>query len=76
MNDPNEAGHESWDVYRKLVLHELGDIADVLERIENRLNELEQGVTALKIKAGVWGLIAGAIPSVTVIIILLLEKVL
>lgn len=76
MSATNGDGLESWHAYRKLILHELSDIADVLERIENRINALELGVNALKIKAGVWGLIAGAIPSLTVIIILLLEKVL
>lgn len=77
----NEAG--GWDEYRKLVLAELRRIDEgfqherknraMTEKIYwERIAKLEIDIAALKIKAGVWGLMGGLIPALTV---LLLNKI-
>ncbi|MBW2559121.1 MAG: hypothetical protein JRD69_09885 [Deltaproteobacteria bacterium] len=55
-----------WSSYKRTVLNRLTRIESAQEKFEDRimreLAELHEAVVVLKIKAGVWGLVAGAIP--------------
>lgn len=57
-----ENGDASWQRYQKLVVGELGRLNDGLERIEKEITDLKVAIAMLQVKAGVWGLIGGAIP--------------
>lgn len=48
--------------YRLLLDHWLRKIDDRLDRIEKRLSELEVDLVSVRIKAGLWGALAGAVP--------------
>jgi hypothetical protein len=43
------------------------------EKLQESVSLLREDVAALKVKAGVWGLIAGAIPAAVLIILLLIK---
>ena len=53
---------DNWNVWSKHVLAELGRLNDCYEKIDHRMANLELEVAMLKVKAGVWGLMAGAVP--------------
>lgn len=73
---------DGWDQYSKLVLSELqrhdANHEKTIARIEhlntsmnNRFNKLEIEINTLKVKSGIWGMIAGMIPGA---IYLLIDK--
>jgi hypothetical protein len=77
------ADNEGWDEYRKLVLAELRRIDDGFQHerknrsmserlVWERMAHLDVEIAALKIKAGIWGLMGGLIPALTA---LLLQRV-
>jgi hypothetical protein len=49
--------------YDRLVLFRLDAIAADVQRVEDKVEALLIDVAMLKVKAGVWGAVAGAIPS-------------
>jgi len=63
-----------WDEHRKFVV-------ETLERHEQRLNDIHDlqrqtlvAIATLKVKAGVWGALAGAIPVLILIAIYLFTR--
>lgn len=58
-----------WVEYRKLVLSELERLNTSVEGLRDDLNNIRNDITALKIKAGFWGLV-GATPVAVVIALL------
>lgn len=64
-------GGNGWTTYQKLVLAQLEQHQEALDKINDRLAEIRVEISELKVKAGVWGLVAGVIP---VIIMLIMEK--
>jgi hypothetical protein len=75
-------GDEAWGEYRMLVLAELKRlteaIADVKEKIDELqsrdISELRSEIAILKLKSGMWGLIAGAIPGMIAALYVVLSK--
>lgn len=69
-----------WNQWSKYVLKELERLADGQEKIEKQLNgltvEFKQFQTAMKIKSGVWGAMAGAVPAIVVLTVLLIKNLL
>lgn len=68
----------SWEQYSKHVLEELKRLNKNIEDLNNsyqadRLNTWTE-ITALKIKAGVWGLVGGALAVVPSLIFIYLEN--
>lgn len=71
-----------WGEYRRLILQELqrlhDGIAEVKVRIDilhaSDLSSIKSEIAVLKFKAGVWGLAAGAIPSVAAALYTALHK--
>lgn len=60
---PHEDNPGQWIEYQRLVLGELKRLGEGQERTAGAISALREDMVALKIKSGVWGLIAGAIPA-------------
>ena len=56
-----------WDQYQKLVIDKLSDHDEKFTSIEDKLIKLQVEIATLKVKAGIWGGIAGLIPVVIAI---------
>ena len=56
-----------WDQYQKLVIDKLSDHDEKFTSIEDKLIKLQVEIATLKVKAGIWGCIAGLIPVVIAI---------
>jgi hypothetical protein len=50
------------------------DQADVLNKILDRLNEMSVALATLKVKAGIWGAVAGAVPFVVGLLLWAITK--
>ena len=57
-----------WGQYQKLVMDKLGEHDDKFGSIESKLTQIQVDIATLKVKAGVWGGIAGLIPVVIAIV--------
>jgi len=51
----------------KLILYRLDENADRLRLIETRIRSLELEVQVMRVKAGIWGLMAGLIPAAIIV---------
>lgn len=58
---PGERDHNRWNEYEKLVLAKLEGLELGQEKLSCDIRMMEKEIVALKIKAGLWGLIAGAV---------------
>ena len=60
----------SWNEWQKLVLDKLDTIDevkdDVKEIMTNDLPHIREEIATLKVKAGIWGAIAGALPALII----------
>lgn len=69
-----------WTEYQRLVLAELERHGRMLTALDDRMREELSGIrveiATLKVKAGVWGAIAGLIPVLLAILMLILSRVL
>ena len=57
-----------WSQYQKLVVDKLGDHDEKFTSIEDKLMKIQVDIATLKVKAGVWGGVAGLIPVVIAIV--------
>ena len=57
-----------WPQYQKLVMDKLGEHDDKFNSIEDKLMRIQVDIATLKVKAGVWGGVAGLIPVVIAIV--------
>lgn len=62
----NETGN--WNQFQLLVMHQLKTNADETEKVKGELKKLAIEVAVLQYKAGVWGLLAGIIPAVGILL--------
>ena len=53
-----------WNQYQKLVMDKLTEHDEKFTSIEDKLVKLQVDLATLKVKAGVWGGVAGLIPVV------------
>ena len=58
------ADTNGWNQYQKLVMDKLDDHDVKFNNIENKLTQIQVDIATLKVKAGVWGGIAGLVPVV------------
>jgi hypothetical protein len=58
------AEDNGWSKYEKMVIDKLDDHDDKFSGIENKLTQIQVDIATLKVKAGVWGGIAGLVPVV------------
>jgi len=64
----------SWNEWKKYILKELKRVGSCYESLDKKIDTLMVEVAMLKVKAGVWGAIAGAIPAVMILTYFLLRK--
>ncbi len=62
-----------WDEWRKFVLMELKRSNKSHESTGQRLEVISKDIVALKVKAGVWGLVGGLIPVALLLALWLLK---
>ena len=62
------AQENGWSQYQKLVVGKLDDHDGKFTSIEDKLTKIQVDLATLKVKAGVWGGIAGLIPVVIAIV--------
>ena len=62
------AQENGWSQYQKLVMDKLGEHDDKFTSIEDKLTKIQVDIATLKVKAGVWGGVAGLIPVVVAIV--------
>jgi outer membrane protease len=71
-------GNESWTQWSKHVLIELERLNDCYKQVDQRLNTIEQNLSANNVKLGfqstLFGILGGAIPVVVTLAIYFLEK--
>lgn len=65
---------EDWSSYEKLVLAELKRLSESMGILDKEMSELSNQIAALKVQAGIWGIIGGAIPVAVALLIGLLSR--
>jgi hypothetical protein len=56
--------HEpQWSAYEKLVMSQLAGLDSDVKAIDEKLMLLRIDVAQLKVKAGIWGAVAGMVPA-------------
>ena len=53
-----------WDQYQKLVMDKLDEHDGKFSNIESKLTQIQIDIATLKVKAGVWGGVAGLVPVI------------
>ena len=56
--------NNGWSKYEKLVMDKLDEHDDRFGNVEEKLTQIQVDIATLKVKAGVWGGVAGLIPAV------------
>ena len=64
MNDQGD-----WSEYQRLVMSELKQLREDVKSARDEINNLRVEMTMLKVKAGVWGMIAGAVPGAIAVLL-------
>jgi len=64
MDDELMADNDGWSKYEKMVIDKLDDHGNKFSEIESKLTQIQVDIATLKIKAGIWGGIAGLVPVV------------
>jgi len=64
-----------WDKWGNHVLEELKRLNGNMDKMNADITEISKEISALKVKSGVWGFIAGAIPAILALVILLIRKI-
>ena len=65
---------EGWDAWGKHVLAELDRLAKGQASMQTTLSVIQVSVAKLKIKAGVWGAVAGMVPVAVLVILWAVSK--
>ena len=52
-----------WGEYQKLVLNELERLNEQQEKINVKIDKLAIEIATLRVKAGMWGALAGTVPA-------------
>ena len=68
MDDELMTETNGWNQYQKLVIDKLGEHDEKFTSIESKLMKIQVDLATLKVKAGIWGGIAGMIPVVIAIV--------
>lgn len=67
-------GNGDFSEYRRLILDRLDRLDDEVNSISRTVSRIENDLTALKIRAGLWGAIAGALPGLIAAIVFYLTR--
>ena len=68
------AEDNGWSKYEKMVIDKLDDHDDKFGLIESKLTQIQVDIATLKVKAGVWGGIAGLVPVVLGLVLFYVTK--
>jgi hypothetical protein len=77
---PTDSGDGDWAEYRRLILQELQRLHEGIGEVKGQISaltkadiaEIRAEIAVLKFKSGLWGFVAGALPSsVTALYVLL-----
>ena len=69
------ADDNSWSKYEKMVIEKLDDHDTKFTHLENKLTQIQVDIATLKVKAGVWGGVAGLVPVVLGLVLFFVTKV-
>lgn len=69
-----ERPSNGWNEWSRYVLKELERLNHNYEQLDGRISKIQVDIGMLKVKAGVWGALAGGIPSIIAIVITLLLR--
>ena len=64
----------SWGQYQKLVMEKLEKHDGNFTNIDSKLTQIQVDIATLKVKAGVWGGIAGLVPVVLGLVLFYASK--
>jgi len=64
----NNAEGNGWPEYRREVMESLRQLRDDVRQLDGKVDDVRLDVAGLKIKASLWGAIAGTIPAAIAII--------
>lgn len=73
VNNPNNYNRNGWDRYQIMVLEKLDGHDKLLEKINDQIVDVKVEIATLKVKAGVWGAVAGAIPTIAALLFYLFK---
>lgn len=65
----DEWSRNGWTKYQLMVLNQLENHHKDLASMNEKISDIRVEISALKVQAGVWGLIAGLIPAAIALII-------
>ena len=65
---------DSWAQYQKLVMEKLEKHDGKFNNIDSKLTQIQVDIATLKVKAGVWGGIAGLVPVVLGLVLFYASK--
>ncbi len=63
-----------WEGYERLVMSKLEDLGADIHRVEDKVEALLIDVAMLKVKAGVWGAVAGLIPASVAVVLMVVGQ--
>ena len=66
-------GDNGWDEWGKHVRMELERLSRCICTLQDTLNIMRSELAALKVQAGIWGMIAGLIPAAVAVLYILLK---
>ena len=66
--------NEGWNAYQKLVMEKLDEHDTRFGNVEEKLTQIQVDIATLKVKAGVWGGIAGLVPVVLGMVLFFISK--
>lgn len=72
-NDDSMPPYGGWPEYRRLILAELEGIKEQLKEIHENIRRIELDLLTLKLKAGMWGAIAGALPALITALVIYMK---
>ena len=59
---------DGWEQYQKLVMDKLEEHDNRFSLINEKLTQIQVDIATLKVKAGVWGGVAGLIPVIIAVV--------
>jgi len=60
---------ENWTQWSKYVILTIDEIKSDIKNLNNKVERISNDISSLQVKAGVWGLAAGMIPVLILILI-------
>jgi len=74
MPEGKSPSDNGWDEWGKHVLWELKRLSDCYCGLQDTVNGMKNELSVLKVQAGIWGALAGAIPAALAVLYILLKE--